>query len=806
MKNILRLIKNENILVVLFFASITAAFFWKFFLKGLVPVPADIIVGIYFPWRDYIWNDFTTGVPFKNGLLSDVVSIIYPWRIYGMELIKKGILPLWIPQALSGAPLLANFQSGLLYPLNSLFFFLSNVNAWSIYIMLQPFLASIFCFAYLKNLKLSSTASMIGATVFAFSGYSIVWLEYGIVGHAGLWLPLIMLSIDKSIERRSIFWFAAGSFSIAFSLLAGYPQIAFFVLLASFLYAFYKVFFVNKYKNLWLISYLFTPFLFGILLSSIQLLPGIEVWNSSIRQTDPTVVSFNNGIIPLRNLITFLAPDFYGNSSTLNYWGWANYNESAGYVGIFGLILALTALVTKRKMKNETILYFKFLLVISLLFAFNTPIAQLPHVLNLPGLGKAVSGRFLYLVDFSLAVLAGFGFEYFQKKLNKKEFFIIFSTILVVFIFIYLFVFRAGNIWTDANWIVNLEIAKRNLILPTLLLILSFAILFINFALKVNFKIILLISVFTLVIFDLFRFGFKYTPFASKNFLYPQTDITNFVKEQKGLYRFVGLIPQSMFIPYGISSPEGYEPLMIKRYSEFANQINNEKFSEISAGSRWITVEKYQSSLLNLLGVKYFLTYFEDSKSEFDPQYLKYPNEQYELIFQHGKSQVYENKKVLPRAFVVHDFQVLNDDEILNNLMDPEFDPKSILLFEKKPEILPEKKIEEESAVVDESTYFNNQVSIKTKTASLGYLFLSDSFYPGWKAYVDNRQEKIYRVNYAFRAVPVPKGEHEVRFVYDPILFKIGSWISLGTLLVLFAIIIIGFLGKWNKFPPYNKQ
>ena len=116
-----KLFKKRALLSVFLLTFLSLVFSWKFFLHGFVPIQADLIVGIYHPWRDHIWAGYVTGVPFKNGLLSDVVSILYPWRVYGMELFKKGIWSLWIPHALAGTPLLANFQSGLLYPLNFLF-------------------------------------------------------------------------------------------------------------------------------------------------------------------------------------------------------------------------------------------------------------------------------------------------------------------------------------------------------------------------------------------------------------------------------------------------------------------------------------------------------------------------------------------------------------------------------------------------------------------------------------------------------------------------------------------------------------
>ena len=61
-------------------------------------------------------------------------------------------------------------------------------------------------------------------------------------------------------------------------------------------------------------------------------------------------------------------------------------------------------------------------------------------------------------------------------------------------------------------------------------------------------------------------------------------------------------------------------------------------------------------------------------------------------------------------------------------------------------------------------------------------LVLSDTYYSGWKVFVNGKEEKIYRANYNFRAIPLKAGEYKIKFIYDPISFKIGALISLLTL------------------------
>jgi uncharacterized membrane protein YfhO len=63
--------------------------------------------------------------------------------------------------------------------------------------------------------------------------------------------------------------------------------------------------------------------------------------------------------------------------------------------------------------------------------------------------------------------------------------------------------------------------------------------------------------------------------------------------------------------------------------------------------------------------------------------------------------------------------------------------------------------------------YTPNVVEIKVQSSHPGLLFLSDNYYPGWNVYVNGKKTKIYRANYSFRAVEVPKGKSTVIFTYE---------------------------------------
>src|ERR1035437_652856 len=156
---------KKKLLPLILISAIVFVFFWQFFLEGLVAIPADSLVGLYHPFRDYLSSEFNRGYPFKNFLITDPILQQYPWRELAINLEKKGQIPSWNPYSGAGEPLLANIQSASFYPLNAILFILPFVQGWMVLVMLQMFLGGIFTFLFLNNLGLKRESSLFGSTV-----------------------------------------------------------------------------------------------------------------------------------------------------------------------------------------------------------------------------------------------------------------------------------------------------------------------------------------------------------------------------------------------------------------------------------------------------------------------------------------------------------------------------------------------------------------------------------------------------------------------------------------------------------------
>ena len=245
--------RNLLILVVLF--AYTLIIFHPFIISGKLPIPADTIVGLYHPWRDFYSKNFPSGIPFKNFQITDSVRQQYPWRFLATQQVKEKELPKWNPYSFVGTPLLANFQTAMFYPPNILYFIFNDFSGvWGIQVILQTVLGGIFIYLYLRSLKLRNEAAVLGTLTWIGCGFFVAWLQWNTVVHVAIYLPIILLSIDKLLvennnQTKNRFWKGIFVFSLVSSFFAGYLQPFFYIALISFIYLLTRILQTKKYKK-----------------------------------------------------------------------------------------------------------------------------------------------------------------------------------------------------------------------------------------------------------------------------------------------------------------------------------------------------------------------------------------------------------------------------------------------------------------------------------------------------------------------------------------------------------------------------
>jgi hypothetical protein len=166
------------------------------------------------------------------------------------------------------------------------------------------------------------------------------------------------------------------------------------------------------------------------------------------------------------------------------------------------------------------------------------------------------------------------------------------------------------------------------------------------------------------------------------------------------------------------------------------------------------------------------------------------PHDNVELTrhFEDYPSWHYRLKRTVPRTYIVGKAKEEKDAiSVLRQIADGDVDPFSTVILDEAVSLPAADHFEGQATI---TSYGNQSIVIEASLRSPGVLVLADSYYPGWKAYGNGKELKIYRANLFFRAVALPAGKHVVKFQYEPASFKIGLVITVSTLLLLIAITI----------------
>ena len=152
-----------------------------------------------------------------------------------------------------------------------------------------------------------------------------------------------------------------------------------------------------------------------------------------------------------------------------------------------------------------------------------------------------------------------------------------------------------------------------------------------------------------------------------------------------------------------------------------------------------------------------------------------------------GEVKIRRNKRFLPRAFAVHGSKVLQGEKrILTELKDPRFDPREYVILEEAENRAASQSYSEVTVLqagVDE-------IELAVEMGDEGFVVLSNQYYPGWRAYVDGKEERIYRANYILMAVPLAEGSHTVKFVYEPAMHQINFLVRIIVPLGLVGVLL----------------
>ena len=741
-------------------------------------------------------------VPF----FRDLGPYFYPLRFTLYESFRSGELPLWNRHMAMGFPLLAAFQSGVFYPPHLLLLIPSFFAAIRVIFIFHFLIAGIGAYYLCRNWKFPPYLSIVGALLFALGG-TVVSLS-NLLNHfqTAVWLPWLVLSWEKVLGSCSWKSFLGFIFFTTMQFLAGSPELFAISMVLVLIDG------VRVRQLMPAISYgkMLSVFVAANLLVlglvMVQVLPTAELFLESRRQLPiPPQEAFHWSLKPISLLNLFFLDKeidpttskgvrlFFGREAPffLSYY--------LGAISAFGVSLWLYFSSLREKI---TLLG---LVAASLIVALGgyTPIYPFlfRHLPLLGGLRFPEKVFFFTYVLLLYMTLKGLGDLLLQNEDRVRGPFAALAMVCAMWLGLYVFssfnldIVARFILSQNGNWLSSPDHAKilagtmsnleRQVVLSLgflllIVLVKTKAIRLPLFAfLVVSAVFIDLASAHKSLLFPL-RPNFAYEShrilearevdlnrffyFPSGRDLHPSS-VTIMgrptLKESIAL-SFKNVLPNAGVL-YGVDYFQEIDALGRQPYTDFlffANQLNF----------------KNQMKLLRTFNVKHLLAF--SPLAEKSITLIRH--------FPDNFSWLYKIEGTIPRAYVVNKTAVeKNSNQVLRLLSSDEFDPTQEVVLESEIAIPPMHQLRATAKIV---RYENERVTIAASADNEAILVLADSHYPGWKAFVDGREEVIRRANLFFRAVPLPAGNHTVEFRYEPRSFTIGLVISVVTLIALAVV------------------
>lgn len=726
---------------------------------------------------------------FEDGLLYS-----FPLRVFLNNSFQQGFSPQWMPYSACGFSLLAEGQSSLCFPATQLIYrFFSAEIGWFMEMILGHLVGFFCCYHFLRHLGISKSACLFGAALYAFCIFALFKPMIPSLMWCYFLLPALLRACSRFLHRQP---HSSPELLLAITLvfLTGHPVMIIYSGIITAIYVVWEVLSLpSADKRIGTLS-LNLLVLCGLLILAIaismpQWLPMLEQYRFSARTVE-SGLSLDALQDTLHLDASWLSLSLFPAPPDSTQW---QFFSSIMRFPVYAVFLAIAgALYTVKKPRFG---YFIFLLVFVLLMAAGPHIGLWKLVHSLPVLRNfRFPFRWLSFFPLCISVLAAIGLDQlirYSTAASENSFSRILRVLLAAAVIIQVvIVLLHPEKYLSCN---RLAFQTR----PTLTILLwasTFGMVLTaiwNTARIPNRKSIacgVILTLFSLFITRAFYFYDSGVLLTLQTIGYKQ-DVLDTEPSQ---YRTASAIrPYAAWRSREIETLHPYLPNL----SLLQGRLNAGHYcsfipywaADMSLWSQNALKghDEYQN-IMNICSVKWLLI---PGLSQ-----AKQPGAMNETsVFE-----VVENLDAIPRANIIRS-QVLckSEAELVSFLKSSAFDPRKSVAFMEQDQIFSARhslsspslsqSIEPKATLaVDRPDYI--EVEINPATHDMSFLVLSDTYYPGWRVFVDGAEQQILRANYAFRGVVLPEGSQRVVFTFDPLIPDF--------VLVVPTIIVIS-LGIW---------
>lgn len=733
----------------------------------------------------------------------------------------------WIDNAFGGMPtfqLGAKFAYDILSPFHMLFRFIPRP-AHTLFLYLLTM------YILLMVLKIPWRIAILGSIAFAFSTYLLIILQ---VGHntkalAISYIPLVVAGLVLLRQHKLLPGFLVSLLAISLQIRANHYQMTYYMLILLLIY--FIVYLIDSYRKNDLKDYLKYIGVFalaGILslgLNAPNILTTYDYSKYSTRsQSELTInpdgsekekttglnydyiTQYSYGIFESLNLV---APRVQGGasseelgknsdlykflidnniprkqadsfiSSVPTYWGNQPILEAPAYVGASVMFLFILALFVVKGPFKWWILI-SFILSLTLSWGKNFPLLTNLFIDHFPFYNKfrAVSSIQIIL-EFAVPLLSVIGLHKFLADANLKNIkrsFAVYSVPLILLLVLggsfsysglYDDYYSSGygqeifdQIIDERKNIFNSDVIRALIIGVLVFLTLRFSKL-----LGRNFTYAIVLAI---VIFDLFNINNRYIDkdlFIDRNInTYQASEIDNDILADTLDFRVFDMSAglSNANTSYFHNSVNGYHAAKLKRFQEYYDYLSYHD----------------NQKLFNTLNVKYLI-----GKDE------------------NNNDQLYQNPDAFGNAWAVDSLALVdNYDNLLNQLKDADLREVGFAL-NKSISIETSRNYNPSDLIkLEKIKNSSSHISYNFESLSEQLIVFSEIYYPsGWQVYLNGEKTNYFDINYLFRGMVVPKGDHLIEFHFSPKIVKTGINIRIITIIITFSIIAL-MLYRENKW------
>ena len=783
----------------------------------------------------------------------DILNEHIPTVAWLAQVIRSGGSPLWVPGVSGGFPL-AFGQYSIFDPVTWVAAIVLDPNrANALVRMLYLAGAGVATYSYGRVLGLSLTPSLLAAMGYQLSTEAVGMPAYGNGVQSLFLLPALLLSIELA-GRRGIRWAGLGAIAVGLSMVAGGAYVTAIALLSAALYTLARVLLLwrdglRKEATLLALSTGASVAL-GMGLAAFRILPTMVITAESVRSSGMSLAAAAAGspgtlgllagyLLPLSRL-----PDL-GNQGEFN---------APGYVGPVILVLAIVALPAVRR--NFWVALFVALALFNLLASLGDsgPVFGVLHAL--PGMGSFRGAqRFSTASALFLSLLAAWALDkgISSGGIDMRTWF---KTAAIVTTVGGCLVLAAGVLWlyggssgapirefAEVHRLGAANPLRPRMALALVALPATLWLLYAHRAGRVGPSTLKYLCV-------ALTAGLLLMVNQSVTLRQPEPSDTpatvRFLQQDGSLFRVMShtsSVTLNLYLVYLAGGdpnkvdgegPREYD-FRVRYMAETLTSNHALEYGLQTVNGQVLLQSIRQAIALSYLGSDADLSYFDqvdprlasklwDIRSHNLIEHLpvlrafnvKYVLSNFEL-WQHSdvlrlaytspirmldpgsltNVYVYEVIGAMPRAYLVPESATVGSaEEAMDALWDGRVDPSQTVMLERPAPPLGQPRLNPARSSAQVASYGNTEVSMDVRTDGSGFLVLSDSFYPGWQAWVDGAPVPILVANGWVRALPIQgAGSHAIRFAYQPPLFNEGRLASLASLALLVAMVLV----PWSR-------